>query len=354
MNNYNNYIDKVKIFLKKLRLKHIIIFILILLLIEHFCRLQKKTLVEIMKPQWYSDMTKFPQKDFKCKRNCDEYNNRIDYGYKVMKTKKVIFGGLCINIADKVDILEKRFTHMGNYFDDYKVVIFENDSTDGTRDLLKDLCKRNDKFKLIECDEAKDCIFKTKSASEHGIFASNRMKKMVFYRNKVLNNIKKYNDFDCFCIIDLDLGGPISIDGIAHSFSHYKDWDAISANGLNGITLSLGQPVYYDYLAYKDDKIDTEKTKLDYLTMFYEVNKFKVGDPIKKVQSGFAGMSFYKMEILTKDKDINYTPSNDVYKCEHIIFHENMIKNGYDKIYINPNMLLLSGPQGVVKKYPFY
>jgi hypothetical protein len=86
--------------------------------------------------------------------------------------------------------------------------------------------------------------------------------------------------------------------------------------------------------------------------MFYEVNKFKVGDPIKKVHSGFAGMSFYKMEIL--NKNINYTPSDKIYKCEHIIFHENMIKNGYNKIYINPNMLLLSGPQGVVKKYPFY
>ncbi len=352
MNNYNNYINKVKNIFKKLRLKHIIIFILILLLIEFFCRSQKKTLIELMNPEWYNDVTIFPQKDFKCKRNCDEYYSRIDYGYKIMKTKKVIFGGLCINIADKIDDLEKRFIYIGNYFNDYKVIIFENDSADGTRDLLKELCKKNDKFELIECEEATDCIFKTEGASEHGIFSSNRMEKMVFYRNKVLKKIKKYNDFDCFCIIDLDLGGPISIDGIAHTFSHYKDWDAISANGLNGITLSLGNPIYYDYLAYKDDNIDTEKRKLDYLPMFYQVNKFKVGDSIKKVKSGFAGMSFYKMEIL--DKDIDYTPSNNVYKCEHIIFHENMIKNGYDKIYINPNMLLLSGPQGVVKKYPFY
>jgi hypothetical protein len=198
MNNYNNYIDKVKSFFKKLRLKHIIIFILILLLIEHFCRSKKKTLIELMNPEWFDDMTKFPQKDFKCKRNCDEYYSRIDYGYKVMKSKKVIFGGLCINIADKVDTLEKRFIHMGNFFNDYKVIIFENDSNDGTRDLLKKLCNKNDRFELIECEEAKDCIFKTESASEHGIFSSNRMEKMVFYRNKVLNKIKNYKDLIVF------------------------------------------------------------------------------------------------------------------------------------------------------------
>ena len=34
--------------------------------------------------------------------------------------------------------------------------------------------------------------------------------------------------------------------------------------------------------------------------------------------------------------------------------HTNMIENGYDKIFINPNMILLSGPQGNTDMYPFF
>jgi len=31
-----------------------------------------------------------------------------------------------------------------------------------------------------------------------------------------------------------------------------------------------------------------------------------------------------------------------------------MIKNGYDKIFINPNMVLLPGHKGDVSRYPFF
>ena len=354
--NINNidykFTKNIKKIWKNKPVRYVLIIIIIFLVIERLCRNKKKTLNQILKPDWYKDVTKFPQKDFKCKKNCIEYNRRVKVGYKVMRTKRVIFAGLCINIEDKIANLYKRFTYIGQFFKDYKVIMFENDSKDNSRELLKQLSKKNRQFELIECEDVVDCKFKTISASEHGMLSENRMKKMANYRNRVLEYIKKYKSWDSFCIIDLDLDGPISIDGIAHTFSHYNDWDAISAYGLNGITMSLGKPVYYDQLAYKDNNLDTYKNKLNYLPVFVNINTYNVGDTIIKVQSGFAGLSFYKYEIL--NYDITYTPKDNVYKCEHIIFHENMIANGFNRIYINPNMLLLSGVQGPVNKYPFY
>ena len=51
---------------------------------------------------------------------------------------------------------------------------------------------------------------------------------------------------------------------------------------------------------------------------------------------------------------INYTPSDNKYTCEHIIFHDNMIKNNYTNIYINPNMIVLAGIQGNTRKLYVY
>ena len=72
-----------------------------------------------------------------------------------------------------------------------------------------------------------------------------------------------------------------------------------------------------------------------------------------KTTSSFAGMAIYKMEIF-RNSNINYIPIDDIYICEHMILSDNMIRNGYDKIYINPNMKILVGVQGDVERYPWY
>ena len=53
-------------------------------------------------------------------------------------------------------------------------------------------------------------------------------------------------------------------------------------------------------------------------------------------------------------QNINYTPEDNNYICEHIIFHDNMIKKNYNNIYINPNMTVLVGLQGNEKKIYVY
>ena len=73
MNN-NKYIKKIW---KNKPVRYVIIIIIIFLVIERLCRNQKKTLNQILNPEWYRDVTKFPQKDFKCIKNCDEYNRRV-------------------------------------------------------------------------------------------------------------------------------------------------------------------------------------------------------------------------------------------------------------------------------------
>ena len=262
-----------------------------------------------------------------------------------MKNTRIIFCGLCINIENNVTNLKRRFEHLGQYFKDYRVIIFENDSKDNTRELLKKICLDNNKFILLECEDAKDCKYNNVIAKDYGIFNSKRMYKMITYRNKLLNYIKNnYNHFDIVCMIDLDITGPISIDGIAHSFGKYNNWDSITANGISGITFTLGQQYYYDLIAYKDNNLDINNNIFDIISIFYKLNTIKIGKELLKVKSAFGGMELIKMYII--NNNINYTPIDNNYKCEHIIFHENMIRNNYSNIYINPSMIILVGLQG--------
>jgi hypothetical protein len=331
----------------------ILIIIFIIIIIQTYCKYNNKSLFEIIHPNWFTDVTKFPYNDFRCKKNCDTYYNNVKNGHIKMKNTKIIFCGLCINIENNVSKLKDRFEHLGSYFNDYRVVIFENDSKDNTRNLIKDICKKNKKFDLIECYDAKDCKYNTIQAKDHGIFSNTRMQKMVKYRNKLLNHIKlHYREYDVICMVDLDISGPIDINGVAHSFSLYDKWDAVSAYGINGITLTAGQRFYYDLIAYKDYKYDINTNLLDIFPISYHMSKKVVGDELIQVMSAFAGLELIKMKVIINGVD--YTPPDGKYICEHIIFHNNMINNNYKNIYINPNMIVLSGIQGNTNKLYVY
>lgn len=330
----------------------ICIFILIIL-VERFFYYKNKQLIEYVKPHWFYSPTSFPYEDFKCTPSrLDKYTTLVKNGYKLMKNKKIIFGGLCMNIENNITRLKERILQLGSHFSSFKCVIFENDSTDSTRTLLNYMCNTHDDFFLVPCPENKNCILGNTPATSDGIISEKRMKKMASYRNRLLAYIlEKFPDYDYICFIDFDIYGPISQDGFAHSFGLENDWDSVSAFSLSSATLSFGKMFYYDLLAYDDNT--NYNIIFNYLRILYKTSKYTIGDDLINA-SGFAGLSIYKMKIFIDNPHINYTPVDDTYICEHIILHKNMQRNGFDKIFINPSMIILVGPQGDSSTYPIY
>jgi hypothetical protein len=83
-------------------IKYLIIFIIILFLIESYCRYNKSTLLEIIHPSWFEDVNSFP-KELGCDENCNIFNKNVTNGYSIMRDSTIIISGLCINIEKNIN-----------------------------------------------------------------------------------------------------------------------------------------------------------------------------------------------------------------------------------------------------------
>lgn len=289
-----------------------------------------------------------------CDYNCKlSIKHRISEGELKASKSKLVICGLSRNIEKLFDILKKRLEKTGSLFAEYKIVIFENNSNDNTRFLLKKWSKENNNVILLDCCSLGDCECDLKKMvldkNKVGMFDLIRMKKMAMYRNKYLDYVKKNLSFyDYMMVYDTDMEGCYSNDGLMHSIS-YNNWDMIASSIRAPLLGTFGlSTVIYDSLAY----VDLKEKNINKNTSFYEqpfkwikmnngVNKEKKNCVLFPVKSAFNGLTIYKVKSVLNS-------SYNIAKCEHIGLHIDMIKNGKDKLFINPFFTGYSGYQGQI------
>ncbi len=155
---------------------------------------------------------------------------------KKIINQNVIICGVVKNVENKILRSLDMCIGIGELFNDYRIIIYENNSTDNTKKILKDLNKEKVKIisETIEYDEIKKnskiWAYTQITGSDHPC----RMEQIANARNKLLNEIKKedYNDFTYVIMIDLDTD-HFNSNGIVDSFNNrdINSWDVIYANG---------------------------------------------------------------------------------------------------------------------------
>lgn len=277
----------------------------------------------------------------------NQYNEYVRIGKERMKNQTVVIAGLARNCAKNLPATIERIELTGSSFKDYRVLIFENDSIDGTREVIKAWAARNDKVILLDCTDAPDCKFGHQPLYEFGLMGTGRISKMAAFRNTYLETIKRYfNHYDYTMVVDIDMQGPWSLNGIMNSIGH-DDWDAICAYGLMTLIGSWGTILMmYDALAYVGQHDETQATMspFDLMRHYLRINfwdTFGINEctGLVPVKSCFGGIALYKMEALH-----NAWYGGGI--CEHITLHEQMAHNGHGKIFMNPALIILSGHQG--------
>lgn len=312
--------------------------------------------------------------------------------------EKVLICGIAKNVEHAIPNTIQSTEELGTQFLDYKVIIYENNSTDRTKQLFSEWASRNNRVTFL---------------SENVIEQGEREERIARARNRVLDRAMAacFDDYKYVIMADLDILHPWDIENIVDSILHPSTtWDAILANG--GYDLYALRtpeiPIGYEligamYWNRLDNAIRNKLSRLDY---------WNQSKPWIPVYSAFGGLGIYKRDsikgckysaVVTKDLERTVLdwlhkasqrddiPLLDDYKtllrekpifdiredsissrkkypeymgvrlfnsygegrvvwfscekrysrpltCEHIPFHASMAVRGHDKLFVNPKL----------------
>ncbi len=276
----------------------------------------------------------------KIRTKSEDYLKKAETGYSRMKNYKV---AICALVRDCKNQLERNIptiNKLKNSFSRSHVVIVENDSKDGTKELLGRWAKDEDDVYAISEDIGVQTIPDVKEGQEvYPWYSTHRVKLMASYRNKYLEFIeKKAWTLDFVIIVDLDLA-YISINGVANSFGQDIKWDAITSNGIKHFKEGSK---YYDTYAFMELGDTAHQTRESIYTYQNLLTGLEVGMTMIRVASAFNGLAIYRAEAI---KGLRYRAeeNNDPQVeslSEHVLFHQDMAKNGHGFIYINPSQIV--------------
>ncbi len=258
-------------------------------------------------------------------RHADAYFAACRRGYAAMAETRVAITGLARNIGRVLPLTVQRIENLGRCFADYNVIVYENDSTDDTRLELARWSRGNRRVHLVT-EVLADPVNPTTRCLA-------RAARMARYRKRCQEEVlEQCRQFDAAIIIDFDIQGGFSIDGIASSFGH-PGWDFVGANGLicrrDGLRMNALRQ--YDTWALR---FDAGLTPLS--TRLAAQFVYDRGSPLVPVTSCFGGLGIYTMEAYASG---SYGEDD----LEHATFHRSMIASGHSRLFLNPSQLVIYG-----------
>lgn len=229
------------------------------------------------------------------------------------------------------------------------VIVVENDSIDGTKEVLIDWQQKSEGVIVLSKDYNTLTIPNKDVANPFPGTSLYRIEKMSFYRNMYMEQLSKISfHIDFVIMIDIDIM-DFAPDAIYDAINNCKlNWGALFANGFTDfkfLNIQLNR-VYHDMYAYlREWKVEYPQTTngemfLEKKTLFERLKKI----PYFSVTSAFGGIGIYKFELI---KNLRYsaTKNGDKYieaLCEHVLFNKSIIDQGYQN-FIASNLQVYYG-----------
>jgi hypothetical protein len=257
------------------------------------------------------------------------YNKKIEEGKILWKDKKVVICGLARNCESRIDKNIDLINKLGKYFKDYKIVIFENNSDDTTRE------------KIISYHDI-DLIGDNDGEDFSSGYEESRVQRLANYRSQIQSHIRNnYSDYDHVIVIDFDIR-LFSIDGILTSLGWDKNFDVMGSVSLvhNAQLGSEDGFIHYDRWAFKFHTWQEEwsiRQEMDMRWFWYW--KPPIGAKPIECLSVFGGLAIYKINAYLSGA-YGYKHPETLVKgitSEHNQFHYTLHNNKYNSIYINPS-----------------
>lgn len=264
-----------------------------------------------------------------------------------MIEKTIVIGILARDCEQNISRNLERIEELRKKFLYSYVVIVENDSKDRTKDIILNYAKHyNDIAVLSENFDGKYPFHFV----EHPLtpdMSCERIARMAFHRNRLIDYIEKYYQSDYVMFLDIDVL-DFNIGGITQSIEQApQDWGALFANGREHILYSgasFPAAAQYDtYALLFQNEIITDLP----LSLTKPITKLKRGLKVSRllkanrylsVKSAFGGIGVYRSEAIRGLRYDIFVPKKwegyGISICEHIPFNENV----KGKCYISREM----------------
>jgi glycosyltransferase involved in cell wall biosynthesis len=265
---------------------------------------------------------------------------------------KIIFAGAVQNCADHLASVFKNIESISKLFSEVAYVFIENDSTDNTKQMLKDWGSDKSNFHLISLDGLNAIPIRTI--------------RLEMARNAYIETIKYYDDlqgFDYLAVLDMDDVGTYPMDKSQVS----NAIEFLNASSIRAAVFANQIGTYYDMWALRvipQCPDDIWEDVLNYAikntcsdevafaqTFAKRVFSIKESSEPIKVDSAFGGFGIYKMRYILNNPNpyLGYktkiVPLDDgtlCYAkwqiCEHVHFHAG-IKSQGGEMYIYPQLI---------------
>lgn len=210
--------------------------------------------------------------------------------------KNVIVCGVCQNIAKRlpnsIQIMEK----IGSLFENYKIIIYENNSSDNTKDIITHMATKNQHIVFLQENLSHE-YFQNHVVNWHDDGTAFRPELIALARNKIMEKIElsEYNEYEYVIWIDVDFIKDPNYEGIIEIFENpEKDFDAVFAYGI------APDQEYHDKFAFRDKNYPLGPELLGH-NVFYtkrDVLKLKPTDLWYPVYSAFGGAGVFKRRAI--------------------------------------------------------
>lgn len=253
----------------------------------------------------------------------------------------VIIGLLARDCQDSLIRNIPKIERLCSFFADYHVVAVENDSVDGTRELLHDWAIRNPKVIVDSFEDHSQRLADSSYA---------RIAHMVYLRNRLMGHIGSLRAPDIVVMMDIDVY-DFDVDGMMDGITHAPyDWGALFANGRSMLPnhhYVRSQYDQYAIMAYDEEWCDMTIKKF---TPHRQLRRGMVLDKAVQrsdyypVKSAFGGIGIYRYEAIKdlKYKTVMINERCQKAFCEHVPFHLEIIQQGY-KNYVCQSLVVNYG-----------
>ena len=239
---------------------------------------------------------------------------------------KVVLGGIVKNIEKNIPSMYDFINKLKTCIPNLEVCIYENNSTDATKHLLKS----SDYIEVL-CEDYDESFFLTFPARTYDNKGC-RIHKIAYARNQLLKMVatKKLNEDDYFILIDFDFNNSPDVKVISFILDKFpKEADVLFANGIdrNGH--------YYDAYEFRSNELPFGPEILGE-QFWSDSHMAKIQKPIHPqsdfipVISAFGGLAIYRANII---KDCTY--SADITDDLHTFYSGLSIQDPTPQTHIN-------------------